>query len=335
MVIGASAGGIEALQQICRDLPATLKAAVLVVLHMSPQSGGELPRILSRAGHLVATFPTDGEPIVNGRIYVAPPDRHLVVEGDRLRVINGPRENRHRPAVDPTFRSAARSYGSRVIGVVLTGSLDDGTSGLMVVCEGGGQAIVQDPEDAMFPSMPLNAIRRVPDALVVPLAHVARTIVELVSEQLPNEVVAPGVSISGANRAQTESEFHMPELRTEIDDSKPSSFGCPECGGVLWEIDQSGFLRFRCRVGHAYTAMNLGAEQRHAIESALWSALRALEESAALYHRMADKARGYDRSSDTFSERADTADANADILRQFLVRLGAQEVELGQPAEHI
>lgn len=333
VVIGASAGGIEALQQICRQLPADLNASVLVVVHMSANSGGTLPRILSRAGALPAVCPADGETIAKGRIYVAPPDRHMIMDGETIRVIKGPRENRHRPAIDPTLRSAARSYGRRTIAVVLTGSLDDGTSGLMVICAAGGEAVVQDPETAMFPSMPTHALKRVPDAIVAPLSEIASVITRLVAEELSDATEAEFVAMDAHRREAERSEYHMPEVEDEIHSANPSSFGCPECGGVLWEIDQEGLLRFRCRVGHAYTAMHLRAEQRHALESALWSALRALEESAALYHRMAARAGGYEHPRDTFNERADTADDNAKLLRDFLVRLGAQENEAGARAE--
>ncbi|MGE5112374.1 MAG: chemotaxis protein CheB [Acidobacteriaceae bacterium] len=332
IVIGASAGGIEALQQIAAALPPQLNAAVVIVMHTSPNSGGLLPRLLTRAGRMPAIHPKNGEPIENGMIYVAPPDHHLIVEPGMLRTIRGPRENHHRPAIDPTFRSAAASYGRRVIGVVLTGLLDDGTSGLMVVRAHGGAAVVQDPRTALFPSMPESALERVPDSHVVPLAELPVLLARLVADQI--EVEPRKVKADAADNSEIRlAELDMSEVENEIRNGNPSPYGCPECGGVLWEIDQAGLLRFRCRVGHAYTARHLRAEQRHAIEAALWAALRALEESASLYRRMALRARNsnQDKSMMVYEERAENAEGNSRTLRDFLVHVNGGET----PSEEI
>ncbi len=332
VVIGASAGGFDALQTLCKNLPADLNAAVLVVTHLSAQSDGMLPRILTKVGNLPAHNPQDGETILNGNIYVAPPDFHMIVEDGKLRVIRGPRENRHRPAIDPTFRSAATHYGRRVIGVVLTGMLDDGTSGLMVVRARGGKTIVQDPATALFPSMPQSALERVPDAEIANLENIPELLVRLVSEEL-------GPALKPVRRQSTVedwenrmSELNMADVSTQDRPGSPSPFGCPECGGVLWEIDQAGLLRYRCRVGHAYTARHLRAEQRQAVEAALWSALRALEESASLYRRMVDKAKSknFGHQMGAFEERAKTAEGNAETLRNFLVTLNAPDAEIDE-----
>ena len=327
IVIGASAGGIEALRQLCAGLPADLNAAVLVVLHTAPNAGGLLPRVLTRAGPLLAAHPLDGDEIQKGRIYVAPPDLHMIVEDGVLRTIQGPRENHHRPAIDPTFRSAALSRGNRVIGVVLTGLLDDGTSGLMVVRAHGGTAVVQDPSTAMFPSMPQHALDRVPDALVASTAELPQLLSGLVTEKIEADEHTSASKDPLATSETRFAELDMSEIEKEIRNGKPSSFACPECGGVLWEINQQGMLRFRCRVGHAYTAEHLRAEQRHAVETALWSALRALEESAALYKRMAERARAAHQSQTrrVYDERASTAESNARTLRDFLVNVNVSE----------
>lgn len=332
IVIGASAGGIEALQRLCAGLPGDLNAAVLVILHTSPNSGGLLPHILTRWGKLPAALPINGEPIEKGRIYVAPPDLHMIVQDGHLLTVRGPRENHHRPAIDPTFRSAAVNYGNRVIGVVLTGLLDDGTSGLMVVCAHGGTAVVQNPSTATFPSMPISALERVPDAYVADLEEIPQLLTRLVSENI--EVVRPQ-SIKD-QRAISETRFaelDMSEIEKEIRTGEPSQFACPECGGVLWEIDQEGMTRFRCRVGHAYTAKHLHAEQRQAIEAALWSALRALEESASLYRRMAGKPTLSNNSLTrrSYQERAENAEMNARTLREFLVHVNLPDVEPEAP----
>ena len=337
VVIGASAGGIEALQRICAGLPRDFNAAVLVVTHTSNHAGGLLPRILERAGPLPASHPDNGEVIERGHIYVACPDQHMIVEAGRIRNSRGPRENRHRPAIDPTFRSAALSYGRRVIGVVLTGLLDDGTAGLMVVHAHGGASVVQDPGTAMFPSMPQSALQRVPDAQVVSLDDMPALLVSMVAEQLKGAVQP----LPWRDRTETKeirmAELDMAEVENEMRNGKPSQFACPECGGVLWEIDQSGLLRFRCRVGHAYTVRHLRAEQRQAVETALWSALRALEENASLCNRMSQRARknGQDGSANIFDERASNAEKNSETLRNFLVQVGTPDMDVDEAAESI
>src|SRR5947199_4217672 len=179
VVIGASAGGIEALGGLVRHLPADLGAAVLVVLHLAPEHKSVLPRILSSAGPMPAKHAHNGEALVPNCIYVARPDHHLLLHESHIRVIRGPRENGHRPAIDPLFRTAAYTYGPRVIGVVLTGRLDDGTSGLQAVKECGGLAIVQDPADAEHPSMPRSALRSVKVDRTAPLGELGKAIMEL------------------------------------------------------------------------------------------------------------------------------------------------------------
>ncbi|MBV8674114.1 MAG: chemotaxis protein CheB, partial [Acidobacteriaceae bacterium] len=287
IVIGASAGGIEALQQLLATLPTHLDAAILIVLHTARHAGSLLPEILQRASGREVKHPEDHTPIEKGKIYIAPPDYHMLVEDGALRVIQGPRENLHRPAIDPLFRSAASYYGERVIGIILTGLLDDGTSGLMVVRASGGAAIVQDPKSALFSSMPKSALEQVPDARVLAIEEMPAAILALTHEEIAVDLTVNGRA-SKADQAQAFeeskiSETDMSEIENEERPGRPSAFACPDCGGVLWEMEQDGFLRFRCRVGHAYTARNLGAEQRHAVETALWSALRALEESASMF----------------------------------------------------
>ncbi len=329
VVIGASAGGIEALQQLLGALPIDLEAAVLIVLHTSSHAGSLLPQIMQRASRLPAVHPKDGDPIEKGHIYIAPPDYHMIVEGSLIRVIQGPRENLHRPAIDPLFRSAAASYGRRVIGVVLTGSLDDGTSGLMVIHARGGAAIVQDPATALFSSMPKSALEQVPDAHVCPLPEMPGLLLRLTKEELPEAAPENQLIEMKAVKETKIAEFDMSEIEDENHVGRPSAFACPDCGGVLWDTVDEDFLRFRCRVGHAFTAKHLGAEQRHAIETALWSALRALEENASLYLRMAERATNssYEQTSNTYTDRAENIHANARVLREFLLRVNQEDEE--------
>jgi two-component system chemotaxis response regulator CheB len=327
VLIGASAGGLEAIREILAGMPRDLDAAILIVLHTASRTGSFLPRVFERAGPLPVCHPQDGEAIERGRVYVAPPGFHMIVEGARLRVVQGPRENLQRPAIDPLFRSAAAAYGPRVVGVILTGMLDDGTAGLMVVRAAGGETVVQDPQTALFPSMPRSALDHVPEALAAPLDGLPALILQLIRSPLPSEAKRPRKAPAAATKETRIAELDMSEISSEDRLGKPSPFACPDCGGVLWEIEQNGFLRFRCRVGHALTAKYLGAEQRHAVETALWEALRALEESASLYRRMAGRARNSRLllSAEQFEERASNTEANSRILRDFLLRVNTDE----------
>lgn len=332
VVIGGSAGGVEAVRRLLGGLPGDLNAAVLVVLHTSNHAGSVLPQVLTRAGEMPVVHPRDGERVEKGRIYVAPPDFHMVLDaGGVLRLIQGPRENLHRPAIDPLFRSAAVSCGRKVIGVILTGLLDDGTSGLMLVRAAGGEAVVQDPASALFPSMPKSALENVPDARVATLEEMPGVLVRLIGEELPPKLAANQLRSTEKMEGIKETrivEFDMAEIENEMRPGRPSAFACPDCGGVLWEIDQDGLSRFRCRVGHAFTAKHLGVEQRHSIESALWAALRSLEESASLYRRMAERATHADQNQAArlYEERAANTEANSRTLREFLLRVSQESL---------
>src|SRR3954464_3726137 len=319
IVVGASAGGVEALGGLVRQLPADLGAAVLVVLHLAAEQKSVLPRILSSAGVLPARHARDGESIVPDRIYVARADHHLVVHEDRIRVVRGPRENGHRPAIDPLFRTAAYAFGPRVIGVVLSGALDDGTAGLIAIKNQGGLALVQDPDDALVDAMPRSALENVAGDHGLPVAELGALLPRLVAE-----------TIQDASRGK--SAFLEVESALQINGSTegalkvgvPSSIACPDCGGVLNEVHDDNMLRFRCRVGHAYAPETLYVEESTALEGALWAALRALEEQAALSRRMAARARdvGQAKSAHRYAERAETAESQARTVRGAL-RLGA------------
>ena len=255
IVVGASAGGVEALSGLAESLPADLPAAVFVVLHLPPDARSLLPQILDRAGPLPAAHPADGAPIEHGRIYVAPPDHHLLVHRGTVRVVRGPRENGHRPAVDPLFRTASLAYGARVAGVVLSGALDDGTSGLIVIKRRGGISIIQDPAEAAFPSMPVSALENDHVDYSLPAAEIGPLLAELARTPVQEE---GGTDVPN----ETHREAAMAELQSGAvhDPNRPgtaSGFTCPECHGALWELQEDGLLRFRCRVGHAFSAESL------------------------------------------------------------------------------
>lgn len=316
IVIGASAGGVEALGTLVAGLPRDLQAAVFVVLHVS-RGRSVLPEILSRAGRLPARHPADGEPIQRGRIYVALPDHHMTIEEDRVRVLHGPTENNARPAVDPLFRSAARTFGPRVVGIVLTGSLDDGTSGLAAVKAAGGIAIVQDPGEALAPSMPRSALEFVQVDHVLPLRDISVLVTSLAREQSDESAALKGPHLRQleADRRPTDIPIHEGDRPGRI-----AVVTCPDCHGALWETDEDGILRFRCRVGHAYSAETMLAAQTDSVDRALWVALRSLEERAALTRRMADRARRrkQEGAARAFDQRARDAADHASAVRTLL-----------------
>ncbi|MGY1637620.1 chemotaxis protein CheB [Geodermatophilus sp. SYSU D00742] len=320
VVVGASAGGVEALRDLLAGLPADLSAAVLVVLHMPPSARSALPAVLARVSELPVRPAEDGAPLEVGTVTVAVPDQHLMVVGDRVHLARGPRENGHRPAVDVLFRSAARSAGPRVVAVVLSGALDDGTAGMVAVRSRGGVGVVQDPEDAMYRSMPEHALEVGGADHAVPLAEMGALLTRLLEEGVAAAEVPPPSELM-------ETETAMAELDGDAydDDERPgtpSGFGCPTCHGALFTITEGGMERYRCRVGHAWSPEALAEEQSQALEGALWMALRGLEERAALSLHMGRRAeeRGHRHSATHFRQRHDEAQDAASLLRRLLHR---------------
>lgn len=280
IVIGGSAGAIEVLRRIFAALPGDLPAAVFVVVHIPPEAPSLLASILDTAGSLPASLAVDGEPIRRGQVYVAPPDHHLLVKRGWVGVVRGPRENRHRPAVDPLFRSAARAYGDRVLGVVLSGSRDDGAAGLEVVKRMGGVAIVQHPGDASVPAMPTAALARADADYSVPASEMAGLLEHLARHpDTGNGEFPKGEDLSGPVDP-------VEDRPQDYQGLSPTGLTCPDCSGALWEVDGT----FRCRVGHAFSPETMRAAQAEALEAALWTALRVLEERMTLLHRMRARA---------------------------------------------
>ncbi|NPC58688.1 chemotaxis protein CheB [Caenimonas soli] len=313
IVIGASAGGVAALLELAAQLPADINAVVGVVLHVGTQHS-ILPELLSGRNGWRAVHPVDGERLAPGAVYVAPPDHHMLFTADAVRLSRGPRENHARPAVDPLFRSAALQWRERSIGVILTGDLDDGTAGLAAVKACGGTTIVQDPATAFEPAMPAHALSSVSVDHCLPLAEIAPALVLLAGSERKAAPVPPDPHVQ-REHAIFEGHHRMENLSAL---GTPSTLTCPDCSGGLWEMKDAGPLRYRCRNGHAFTALSLGDAQAGVAEHALWAGMRALHERELLLRRLATVAQA-------------TGDkAQAEIGRREADRVRAQAEQLGR-----
>jgi two-component system chemotaxis response regulator CheB len=326
VVIGASAGGLDALQLLVAGLPSRFPPAVLIVMHIGAQHS-ILPSLLARSSVLPVRQARHGDLVESGRVLVAPPDLHLTVVrlGAECRVVlaRTAKENHTRPAVDPLFRAAAASFGRRAIGVILTGGLDDGTAGLAAIKACGGTAIVQDPVQALAPGMPASAIENVAVDHVLLLEDIPPALSRLAEAQV--QAAAPPPSAQDVPRwVKLENEFALEGVDMQSLDllAKPSTFTCPECHGTLWELKDGLPRRFRCHTGHAYTERHLAALQGDLVEDAIWTAVRALHEREMLLRGMAeDAARGKrDAAAAAYRIQADEAMRSADVLRGLTTR---------------
>lgn len=317
-MIGASTGGFEAIKQLVALLPSDLDATIFIVWHMSPDVTGILPQVINQQKTILATNAVDNEIVTTNRIYVAPPDRHLLLENGFVRVSRGPKENRFRPAVDPLFRSAAYIYGPRVIGVVLSGALDDGTAGLWTIKSRGGIAIVQEPAEAEVSSMPENALAAVAVDYRVTIAELAPLLVRLTAETVTEvgeiameeqQKIAIETRIAAQNGALGLGVLTL---------GKPSHFACPECHGVLSAITDGDLVRYRCHTGHAYSADSLLTTLTENVEDTLWSAIRGLEESIILLNNLGDHYadKNQPKLAAMCFQKAQEVETRAEIVRQ-------------------
>ena len=356
IVIGGSAGAFEPVRTIIGGLPSSFPGSVLIVIHMMPDFPSLLEEHLSPHSRLPVTQAADKEPIRRGHIYIARPDYHLTVETGRMRVLRGPRENRHRPAIDPLFRTAARVYGPRVIGVILSGNHDDGSMGLYGVQQRGGIAIVQDPAEAGWSEMPRRALSYATPHYVSKVRDIASNLIDLVEIDqsaivMPNrkpqkangesagksqarsgtgagvrtatnkkKARSNGRSAGAANPAIEggKQDENLKGAYFDEGEGTPSVFACPECHGVLWELRDGDLVRFRCRVGHSYGPESLASELSGASEAALWAAMRALEEKAAMQRRIADGLSTNSKSSSRLRDQSIADDNNARIIRDMI-----------------
>ncbi|HYW07496.1 MAG TPA: chemotaxis protein CheB [Longimicrobium sp.] len=313
IVIGASSGGVAAVLDLVGALPADLPAAVFVVVHCKPDGPGLLADLLARRGALPAEHARDGERIVPGRIYVAPPDFHLLLRGRHMHLRRGPKENYTRPAVDPLFRTAALSFGPRVIGVVLTGNLDDGTAGLFAIARAGGVTVVQDPAEAPYPGMPANAVANLSVDHVLPLERIAPLL-----EQLARAVPAPEPI---AVDALDDGALHWRAEYAVMGEA--AGLSCPECQGPVWEIREGDMIQFACRIGHRFSPETMMESSAVEIEEVLGMSLRAIEERAALATRLAEWIRETGKNparAERYARQAGEALQRAVDVREMLER---------------
>ena len=335
--IGTSAGGVEALIFLAKRFPREFPAGVLLTIHLPSHSSSTLDELLTRVGPLPAQFAVDGEPVIKGRIYIAPPDRHLLLDGERMALGEGPRENNSRPAIDPMLRSTALCCSGRAVGVVLTGTLGDGASGLWALRQGGGIAVVQDPSDAAFSEMPMTALNRAKPDHVVKLADMPALLASLVHQPagaarpLPHSIkYEVEIARSGSNG--------MDSIDKMDGIGRRSVLACPDCGGVMWEIDEEDLLRYRCHVGHTYTAEVMSLALDENLRRALASAVRALEERVALARKLYQQAvdGGHRLLAENWADKARDFEHEMDVIRgsiRRMDRLAAAAAERPKAAE--
>lgn len=320
IVIGASAGGFDAIKKLVAGLPADFHAPVFIVWHMAPTVTGIMPQVLNKVNSIYAAHAYDGESIRPNRIYVAPPDYHLLVEKGVLRVRHGPKENRFRPAVDPLFRSAATAYGARVVGVILSGALDDGTAGLWAIKHNGGIAVVQDPLDAEMPDMPESAMREVDVDYAVPIANMASLLVTLAEKPLSQNELT---TMKEDKKAKTEIRLaaeEPPDVSEIMKLGELTPYTCPECHGVLLRLKEANYVRFRCHTGHAFSADSLLLSLSENIEENLYNAIRGIEESIMLLNHIGDHAaeNNQPRIAAMYFKKAKEAEYRISLVRQAL-----------------
>jgi two-component system, chemotaxis family, protein-glutamate methylesterase/glutaminase len=317
IVIGTSAGGLSALSELVMQFPKDLKAAVFVVLHLSRKAVGEvLVHHLQKHTSFVCKIPKNDEVIEEGTIYIAPPDYHMLLKEDKIVIAGGPAENRWRPSIDVLFRSAAAHYGEKVIGIILTGMLDDGTSGMSAIKRSGGLCVVQDPNEAEFSDMPLSVLNNIEVDYCCHLSEIGYILSDVTSDKQLTKAEIPEDVIAEAKIAE--------RVSVGIDNVKElgenSIYSCPDCGGGLWEITEGNIHRYRCHIGHSFTEKELFFKQNEALEDTMWVAIRMMEERRNLLMSMADneRKRGLVKSSEAQVKRAENMELHIERLKELL-----------------
>jgi two-component system chemotaxis response regulator CheB len=321
VVVGCSAGGVDALPRIVQQLPPEFPASMFIVQHMAVTNTPYLVDIISRSARVPVTWAEQGERFVLGRVYVAPPDAHLIFSDDHIALTRGAREKHSRPSIDKLFRSAAATHAARVIGVLLTGMLDDGVAGLRAIRDAGGRVIVQDPEDAAFPELPSRALLALAPDRVLPIDAIVTALLVLVRESVePVQVPEALVLEASLDRMVKSSPQQMSKLGPQ------SALSCPDCAGPTWQIGDREERRYRCYLGHVATAREMLAHGDVAVEAALWSAVRALNERAMTLETLSRdcESTGNGQAAKSYHDRASEARKQADLARQFMLDLMQQ-----------
>ena len=322
IVIGTSAGGLKALSAVLAEIPADIGAAIFVVQHLAADRESLLPKLLGDVTSLPVSSPLDNEPFSTGHVYVAAPDHHLLLSDDRVRVMRGPQENRYRPSIDALFRSAARSHGSRVIGMVLTGYLDDGTVGLQTIKKRGGITVVQDPREAEYPSMPRIALRYVKVDHTVPIADAGALLVRLVAEPAEAQEDFPTTPAIEIESNIAEQNMNTREFLENVEQiGQRTTYTCPDCNGAIWQIGDDEPLKLRCHVGHSFTGEVFSSEQSQNIETALWTAIRVMEEKVTFSRQLAGRKRKENLIEEAvaYEDEADALDREVIKIRDLIV----------------
>lgn len=336
LAVGTSAGGVEALIFLAKHFRANFPASILVTIHLPSYAHSTLDGILSRSGPLPASFAVEGERLKKAHIYIAPPDRHLLLDGDCLSLGSGPRENSTRPAIDPMLRSAAVCCGARTVGVVLTGTLSDGASGLWAVRQCGGLAVVQDPKNAAFSEMPLTALNRAKPDHVVRLADMPALLESLAHEPAGEPRPAPrSIAYEVEIARNGHGDMNNMDKMDNMDGlGRRSVLSCPDCGGVMWEIDEGDALRYRCHVGHTYAAELMSVALNESLRRALASALRALEERVALAQKLHDQAveSGHRLLAESWQQKAREFEREMNVIRDSIRRMDQLAANFERPA---
>jgi two-component system chemotaxis response regulator CheB len=332
IVIGASAGGVQALMRVVSALPVNLSASIFVVVHTSPDAPGVLDKVLNRLDGQRARYARNGMKIERDTIYIAPPDRHMMVEESAIRITRGPKQNRNRPSIDALFQSAAAAFRERVIGVVLTGYLGDGSAGLATIKKAGGVTVVQDPEDAQVSEMPIQALQRTDPDYCAPLDHIPRILESLVqgtAETVGGVMASNRRLVRGASTRSKHSQ-HKNGARSQKNSGLTSGqkkeltgLTCPECHGTIWEVrdeDHKHNVQFKCPVGHKYGPQSMIEAHSDTLERAMWAALRCLKENITLHKRLVEYSRnlGRDKAADIYGRQLREKEMHAQVLHALL-----------------
>ncbi|HUS32788.1 MAG TPA: chemotaxis protein CheB [Kofleriaceae bacterium] len=318
IVVGTSAGGIEALPRLLGQLPATFNASMVICMHLGAREDAQLVHILERSTVLPVSWAEQGEPFLPGHIYVAPPDTHLSIYEGHLRLSSGPRENFSRPSIDRLFRSAAAQQGARTIGVLLTGMMGDGVAGLVAIRDSGGRTIVQDPVDAEFSELPTRALEALKPDAKLRVDEMGAALLDLTQEVAPHFAPPREIVLEAEiDRLGTASPREMDLLGSRVQQM------CPECGGPLWEIGKVEHKHWRCYLGHVVNARDLIDNSSEQLEAALWSAIRSLHERAATWDALARDAReaGIERVASDYAARASEGREQAELARKFMLEV--------------